>query len=202
MSTGTLPPPMVPAVPARTAQRMSEAEFLALPDDGIERWLIDGEVREFGQITRNFFHGHTTIRVGKYLDNWLDTRPEPRGAIIGGNAKACLTAGRIVGLDVAYVSAAMRVTAECDRKIVESIPTLAVIIPSPSNTRTDHREIANLPERQHPVDLENGPRRQNCHRVSTRSATRIVQPIARTLGRSGTARFSRPCRRSLRKVSS
>jgi Uma2 family endonuclease len=28
------------------AKLMTEEEFLALPDDGIERWLVNGELRE------------------------------------------------------------------------------------------------------------------------------------------------------------
>ena len=37
---------------------MTADEFLALPDDGVERWLIHGEVREFGMTIRNRWHSN------------------------------------------------------------------------------------------------------------------------------------------------
>jgi Uma2 family endonuclease len=133
MSIDIATPPLIPFTPP-PRQRMSEDEFLALPEDGIERWLIDGEVWEFGMSYRNYFHSHATIRVGRFLDTWLDTQPEPRGAIIGGDAGVRLASGRIVGVDVAYVPAELKLTADSERTIIEGIPTLVVEILSPSDT--------------------------------------------------------------------
>jgi len=129
---------MAPAtgLPAVTVRRtMSEEEFLALPDDGVERWLIDGEVREFGMTMRNFSHSHATARVTRFLDTWLDTQPEPIGAIICGEAGVRLASGRLVGVDVAYVAAGLEVTEASTRTIVDGTPTLVVEILSPSDTR-------------------------------------------------------------------
>jgi hypothetical protein len=46
---------------------MTTEEFLALPDDGVERWLINGVVREFGDIMtrRNRHHGRLTARLAR-----------------------------------------------------------------------------------------------------------------------------------------
>jgi Uma2 family endonuclease len=140
MSTGIAGPPNTPIAPPAPPRRMTEDEFLALPDDGIERWLIDGEVREYGMTTRNFFHSHATIRVGRFLDTWLDKQPEPRGALIGGEAGVRLSSGRIVGVDVAYVSAGLKVTRASKRTIVEGIPTLVVEILSPSDKKENVTE--------------------------------------------------------------
>ena len=137
MSTATIPPPMAPAtsLPAVPTRRpMTEEEFLALPDDGVERWLIDGEVREYGSSIRDFFYSHAIARVGRFLDNWLDAQPEPRGAIIGGEAGVRLAGGRLVGVDVAYVAAGLKVSDTSERTIVDGVPTLIVEILSPSDT--------------------------------------------------------------------
>mgnify|MGYP000505612067 CR=1 FL=1 len=137
MNAATISPPMAPLVPVTAAvlpRRLTEEEFLALPDDGIERWLIDGEVREFGMTIRNYFHSHATARVTRFLDTWLDSQPEPLGAIICGEAGVRLSSGRIVGVDVAYVPAGLKVTEESERTIVDGVPTLVVEILSPSDT--------------------------------------------------------------------
>jgi len=45
-----------------TGTKMTVEEFLELPDDGVERWLVDGEVRvigepgEDGMTIRNYMH--------------------------------------------------------------------------------------------------------------------------------------------------
>src|SRR5271167_328605 len=86
---------------------MTTAELLAMPDDGVERWLVEGELREMPMTKRNRFHSRLMVRVGKLLDNWLDEQPEPRGAILGGEAGVRLRQDpdTTVGVDVVYVSA-------------------------------------------------------------------------------------------------
>jgi len=75
---------------ATATRLMTTEELLALPEDGTDRWLIAGELRErpAGELrerpmtVRNRFHSRVTIRVGKSLDNWLDEQPEPRGQVL------------------------------------------------------------------------------------------------------------------------
>jgi len=113
---------------------MTEDEFLALPDDGIERWLIDGKVMEFGEMTkRNRFHSVAMARITKFLDNWLDTRPEMGGEVLCGEAGVCLPGGKVVGVDVAYVSAVALQNEVDESTIIVGTPTLIVEILSPSD---------------------------------------------------------------------
>ena len=59
--------------------RMTIDEFLALPDDGIDRMLLDGELWEMGVTVRNRFHSRLESRIGYVLTRWLLTQPLPRG---------------------------------------------------------------------------------------------------------------------------
>ena len=46
---------------------MTAEEFEALPDDGVERWLIRGQLREGGVTVRNFDHSAYMMRIGQLL---------------------------------------------------------------------------------------------------------------------------------------
>ena len=91
-----------------TAPRMlTLEEFAAMPDDGVERELIRGEVRERAMTRRNRNHSKVEHRINKILGIWLDTQPEPGGEIVSGEAGFDLSRNPDsgVGIDVAYVSA-------------------------------------------------------------------------------------------------
>src|SRR5262249_38043519 len=128
---------------ATTPSLMTTEELLALPDDGVERWLIGGELREKrppagGPPTtvRNRFHSRVLIRVGKLLDNWLDGQSEPRGQIVGGEVGVRLRSDpdTAVGIDVAYISAEVVARQTDDTTLIDGVPVLAVGILSPSDT--------------------------------------------------------------------
>jgi Uma2 family endonuclease len=117
---------------------MTTAELLALPeDDGIERWLINGELWEAPMTKRNRFHSRIMVRVGKLLDNWLDGQPEPRGAVLGGEAGVRLRhdPDTTVGVDVVYVSAETLARQTDESTLIDGVPVLAVEILSPSDTQ-------------------------------------------------------------------
>ena len=63
---------------------LTTADLLAMPDDGMERWLIDGELREKPMTKRNRFHSSIMVRVAQLLANWLDQQPKPRGQVLCG----------------------------------------------------------------------------------------------------------------------
>ena len=92
---------------ARTATLMTTEELLALPDDGTERWLIEGRLQERPMTFRGQLESRVVARVSKFLANWLDTQPEPRGEILTGDVGFRLRKDpdTTVGIDVAYVSA-------------------------------------------------------------------------------------------------
>jgi Uma2 family endonuclease len=125
---------------ATATSLMTAEEMLALPDDGTERWLIAGELRERSKeramTRRNRFHCRVTTRVAKFLDNWLDAQPGPRGQVLTGEAGVILKRDpdSSVGVDVTYVSAEVMAVQTEDSTQIEGIPTLVVEILSPSDT--------------------------------------------------------------------
>ena len=58
---------------------MTVEEFLALPENGVHRELIQGRVREMGMTVRNRFHSRIEARIVQRLLNWLDQQPQPQG---------------------------------------------------------------------------------------------------------------------------
>ncbi len=127
---------------ATVATAMTTEEMLALPDNGMERWLIAGELRERPMTVRNRFHSRAMIRVGKFLDNWLDEQPSPRGQILGGEAGVRLShdPDTTVGVDVVYVSSEVIVRQTGETSLIDGVPTLAVEILSPNDTVEDIHE--------------------------------------------------------------
>src|SRR5215217_3565139 len=86
---------------------MTTEEMLALPQNGVERELVAGHLRERPVTRRNHGHSRATIRVGSLLERWLEQQPEPRGEVVGGEAGFRLRRNpdTSVGIDIAYVSA-------------------------------------------------------------------------------------------------
>ena len=117
-------------------------ELLSLPEDGTDRWLIAGELRERLVTKRNRFHSRTMARVCKLLEDWLEAQPEPRGQVLAGEAGVIL--GRdpdtTVGIDVTYISAEVMARQTDVSTMIEGIPTLVVEILSPNDTIEDINE--------------------------------------------------------------
>lgn len=121
------------------ASLMTAEELLALPENGTERWLIQGQLRERPMTLRNRWHSRIMTRVAKFLDNWLDQQPEPRGSVLCGEAGCRLRRDpdTFVGLDVAYVSAEVASRQPTDTRLIDGAPILAVEILSPNDTQDD-----------------------------------------------------------------
>ena len=115
-------------------KRMTVDEFLALPDDGVRRWLIHGEVREDGITIRNRFHSSTMANIAYELGAWRRTKQKPWGQVVCGEAGVRLDPNdeMTVGVDVAYVSHEVLVQQTGESTIIEGVPTLIVEILSPS----------------------------------------------------------------------
>ena len=126
--------------PVPTATLMTTDDLLAMPDnDGIDRWLIAGELRERPMTTRNRFHSRAMTRVARFLDIWADAQPEPRGEVLTGDAGVRLAADpdTAFGVDVVYVAAEVMARQTADSTIVVGVPVLAVEILSPSSPQED-----------------------------------------------------------------
>ena len=144
MSTTVVPTPVsVVAPPAR--RRMTTEEMLALPRDGKDRWLIDGELREKPMTVRNRFHSKLMARVVAILVNWLDARPDPKGEVLCGEAGVRLRRNPdlTVGVDVVYVPPEVAIVQTDDTTLVEGIPALVVEILSPNDTVEEINEKIN-----------------------------------------------------------
>ena len=134
---------MSTVVSPETAKKLwTIEEFLALPDDGTERWLCHGELRPLESImtVRNRFHSEVEAMFAHHLLTWLLDQPRPRGKIHSGEAAFRLPGDPVslVGIDVAYASAALVAATPPDKMIYDGPPVLAVEILSPSDT---HRSI-------------------------------------------------------------
>jgi Uma2 family endonuclease len=132
---------MSTATPLMTAE-----EMLAMPDNGMERDLIEGHLRERPMTIRGWWHAEATIACGALLRNWLLVQPAPRGKIIGGEAGIRLTSDpdTMVGIDVAYIPAEIVPEGPRGSLVINGIPVLAVEILSPSDTHERTTEKIDL----------------------------------------------------------
>ncbi len=133
---------MSTAEPIAASELLTVEEFLRLPDDGIHRELIRGQVRihgvpEPGMTYRNRFHSEIEANFVYELKGWLRRLPEPRGKILCGEVGFRLdgTPTSLVGIDVAYASAELIAATAPKQRIFDGSPLLAVEILSPSDTQ-------------------------------------------------------------------
>jgi len=118
-------------------------DLLAMPDDGVERWIINGKLREkppeFKGVkvtVRNRHHSEIMSFVATALTTWLRTRPKPRGGVYCGEI-GILLPGRptAIGADVAYAPADVVATQDDEKTtLLDGVPTLVVEILSPNDT--------------------------------------------------------------------
>jgi Uma2 family endonuclease len=119
---------------AASARLMTTDELLAMPDDGVERWLVNGELREQPMTKRNRLHSRILARVCQLLCTWLDSQPRPHGEVVAGEAGFRLKRNpdTTCGIDVAYVSPEVIAAQHANARIIEGPPILAIEILSPS----------------------------------------------------------------------
>jgi Uma2 family endonuclease len=134
------------------APTLTIEELLAL-DDGIDRELIRGELREYraepgepSRTVRSRWHSRLMSRIDQILSNWLESLPEPRGEIASGEAGFQLTSdpNTLVGIDVAYASAEVVANTPPTARFYAGIPVLAVEILSPSDSQERINEKIDL----------------------------------------------------------
>lgn len=135
---------------ATASSLMTVEQLDAFPENGTDRWLIAGELRERSasspgrqaRTMRDRFHSRVTTRVAKFLENWLDQQTAPRGQVLAGGVGVILShdPDTSFGIDVTYVSAEVMGRQSDDSTMIDGIPTLAVEILSPSDTVEDINE--------------------------------------------------------------
>lgn len=129
---------------ATTIPLMTYEEFMALPDDGLDRELIRGVVKVRGGTTemtrRSRKHCRTSSKVTAALEVWLATQPQPHGEVLVGEAAFRLSdeSDSGVGIDVAYVDSDLIADTDEDAFEIVGPPTLAVEVLSAFDR---HRDI-------------------------------------------------------------
>ncbi|MEM6980336.1 MAG: Uma2 family endonuclease [Planctomycetota bacterium] len=119
---------------------MTTEQLLAIPEDGTDRELIRGELRERPMTKRNRHHARTEAKLARLLGNTLDENPTLGGDIYSGEVGVVLARDpdTTVGIDVAYFD-----QATVDRQsnslttMMEGVPRLAIEIMSPSDRIED-----------------------------------------------------------------
>jgi Uma2 family endonuclease len=131
MSAGAPPTPL-----------MTTEEMLALPENGMDRELICGELREKPMTRRNQWHSTVEARLAYLLGRWLDAHPLPGSRVTSGEAGFRLrkVPDTTVGIDVAFVPAEVVANTPKSAAFFEGAPVLAVEILSPSDTHQDITE--------------------------------------------------------------
>jgi Uma2 family endonuclease len=132
MTTAALPQPRL----------MTTEDLLALPKDGVDRWLINGRLREKPMTKRNRFHSSVMALVTTALTNWSRSQPQPQGQVLCGEAGVILSRGPdlTVGVDVVYVPADVMTRQTDATTLVEGVPALVVEILSPNDTEEEINE--------------------------------------------------------------
>jgi Uma2 family endonuclease len=123
---------------ATSARLMTAEELLALPEDGMDRRLVRGELRERHTTARDRRHGRLEAKFTTALENWLQRCPGPRGEVVSGEAGFRLRRDpdTLVGIDVAYVSPEI-VAISPNAVFFEGPSVLAVEVLSPSDSQED-----------------------------------------------------------------
>jgi Uma2 family endonuclease len=134
------------AEPPPPSKTMTAEVLMGLPEDGIHRELIRGELRESPMTFRNRKHSRVEARITHILGNWLDARPGPKGAVVCGDAAFRLKCDpeTLVGVDVAYASADVVAATTRKTAFYDGPPVLAVEILSPSDRQKDVVEKVGL----------------------------------------------------------
>jgi Uma2 family endonuclease len=103
--------------------------------------LIEGEIVEWGAniTTRSSRHSTATLRIGPFLNNWLDSHSEIVGVIAGGEARCRLRTDpeTITGLDIAVFVGPQSIEAACRGDTFDGPPRVAVEVLSSSDTPDD-----------------------------------------------------------------
>lgn len=116
----------------------------AMPQDGIERDLIRGVLREQGMTRRNRRHAGTELRIGQALQNWLNSQAELSAEALSGEVGCVLQRepDSSVGIDVAVFATEVLESQTNESTMVVGIPLLAVEILSPHDKQEDiHQKI-------------------------------------------------------------
>ena len=187
---------------ATTSALMTAEELLALPDDGIDRELIRGELREYSMTTRGVPHCRAHVEP-----EWFDQVPgcgNNRGH--GGVCSRAISGSVFVAtpthsweLTSPTSRPTWRLRTAGDAKFIDGIPVLAIEILSPRRyDRTDCGEGSRVPRSRSSPGLGGQPVFRGGRCLSPRVAARAFQRHPRTHGRAPSAWIASQSPRSSR----
>jgi Uma2 family endonuclease len=127
---------------AQPPQLLTTQQLMEMPDDGKERWLIRGELREKELTRRNRGHSRIEGKIAHLLHKWLESQPEPHGEVLVGEAGIRLLRNpdTTVGVDVAYISPETADANPNEEGFVDGVPVLVAEILSPSDREEEINE--------------------------------------------------------------
>jgi Uma2 family endonuclease len=130
-----------------TAEPLTVDEFLALPSDGLDRELIQGDLRIRGDASemmtvRNRGHAQVTSTITFELESWNRRTDPPLGRVFSGEVGCILrqNPATVVGVDVAYFTRDLLEKQTGNSTRFEGAPRLAVEVLSPSDKQSDIAE--------------------------------------------------------------
>lgn len=125
-------------------RKMTIKTFLALPEDGVDRELIAGEVRERGPTIHGLLHASCLAELAYLIGNWSHANPSSGVDVLAGQPGFIMQREppTVVGPDFAVVDA--DVPTDPRSGLVEGVPRLAVEILSPSDNQGDIHEKVGL----------------------------------------------------------
>lgn len=123
---------------ATPAKLMTTEELLSLPDDGVERWLVEGELRERPMTKRNLEHSSIMAQIAYFLVAWM-RQTGTKGKVVCGEAgiRLCSSPDTTVGVDVAFLPASLIASRVGNSTLASGAPPLIVEILSPSDKQED-----------------------------------------------------------------
>jgi Uma2 family endonuclease len=129
-----------------SSRPITTTELYALPDDGIDREIFRGELREYPMTRRNQAHSRVVMAVGYLLALWMLKSGNRGGEVTGAEVGVRLSQSpeTTVGIDVAYFSPEAMARSSQDTAWLEGPPTLAVEVLSPSDKHEDVVEKVEL----------------------------------------------------------
>ncbi len=129
---------------ATHSPKMTIEEFLALPEDGVDRELIAGEVRERGPSIHGMLHASCLAKLAYLIGNWSHANPSSGVDVLAGQPGFIMQREppTVVGPDFAVVAA--KIPTDPRSGLVEGVPRLAVEILSPSDNQGDIHEKLRL----------------------------------------------------------
>jgi Uma2 family endonuclease len=116
---------------------LTAEQLVVFPDDGIDRWLIRGELRSRPWEHRTPGTSLAMTGVGCALSNWAELEKPDRGVVlIDAYHRLARDPDTTVGIDVSLIRKQQWAAAR-GKPFVEGCPLLAVKVASPSDTHGD-----------------------------------------------------------------